>query len=156
METLQAAPQIARSARVSAGDRAYRIGPATIAMRQNPYGSRTIPNPDGGRVCMSDNDPRHRAAFGAAYALGLAVALAPYGPQVWTLAAVLGPRGIAGHWPIRDVLAQLARLAGQPVRQAQIANGIASLQAGHTVLRPNLTGTEQDGLSAYGLQAGEL
>lgn len=156
METLQAAPQIARSASAIAQGCALRIGPATIAMRQNPYGARTIPNPDGGRVCMSDDDPRHRAGFGAAYALGLATALAPYGPQVWTLAAVLGPRGIAGDWPIRGVLAQLARLAGQPVRRADIAGGIATLQVASTVLRANLTDAAQHGLAPFGWQAGEL
>lgn len=36
METLEAVPHIARSARAIVGDRAYRIGPATIAMRQIP------------------------------------------------------------------------------------------------------------------------
>lgn len=156
IETLQAVPHIARSARAIAGGRGYRIGPSTIAMRQNPYGSRTIPNPDGGRVCMTDDDPRHRAAFGAAYAFGLATALAPFGPQVWTLAAVLGPRGVAGDWPIREALAQLARAAGQPVHRAEIRGGIAELQVGRTLLRANLTAQEQDGLPPFGWQTREL
>ena len=45
METLEALPHITRSARAIIGDRRYRIGPSTIAMRQNPYGARTMPNP---------------------------------------------------------------------------------------------------------------
>lgn len=156
METLQAVPQIARSARAIADGCEYRIGPATIAMRQNPYGSRTIPNPDMGRVCMTDDDPRHRAAFGTAYALGLAAALAPFGPRVWTLAAVLGPRGVAGDWPIRDLLAQLARLAGQPVHRADLTQGIATLDVGQTRLRANLTDQPCDGLPPFGIGSAPL
>ena len=49
MQTLEALPFITRSARAFIGeDKSYRIGPSTIAMRQNPYGSRTFDNPGGG------------------------------------------------------------------------------------------------------------
>lgn len=56
-ETLQTVPHILASAQAIIRKAEYRIGPATIAMRQNPYGSRTIPNPDRRRVCMADDDP---------------------------------------------------------------------------------------------------
>ncbi|RJE86593.1 hypothetical protein [Paracoccus onubensis] len=153
METLEAVPHIAASARAIAAGQEYRIGPATIAMRQNPYGSRTIPNPGHARICMTDDDPRHRGAFGAAYALGLATALAPHDIAVWTPAAVLGARGISGSWPIVRVLRQLAALTGKPVRSARIRNGVATLEVGDHQLRANLTAHENDGLDAFGWEA---
>ena len=150
METLEAISHIAASARKIAAGREYRIGPATLAMRQNPYGSRTIPNPDQGRICMTDDDPRHRGAFGAAYVLGLATALAPYGAALWTPAAVLGPRGVTGSWPIVEALKQLAGLAERPISAARIKNGLATLQVGGTLLRANLTPHENAGLAPFG------
>ncbi|MEI4491062.1 hypothetical protein WAF00_10475 [Mameliella alba] len=155
METLEAVPHIARSARVLIGDRAYRIGPATIAMRQNPYGSRTIPNPDAGRVCMTDDDPRHRGAFGAAYALGLAAALAPFDIAVWTPAALYGPRGVVGNpGPLPQVLRALSGIAGQHVQEAAVRDGLAVLDAGTTRLRANLTPQDGHGLMPYGWSGG--
>lgn len=149
METLEAVPHIARSARAIIGAGEYRIGPATIAMRQNPYGSRTIPNPAGGRLCMTDDDPRHRARFGAAYAMGLATALAPFGCHVWTPAAVLGPRGLEGGIPLATALRELAAMAGQPVHRAEIRDSIARLQVGTVALRTNLTGEAKSGLAPF-------
>ncbi len=49
MQSLEALPFILRSTRAIIGPgKPYRIGPSTIGMRQNPYGSRVMPNPDGG------------------------------------------------------------------------------------------------------------
>ena len=70
MQTLEALPFITRSLRAIYGEKSYRIGPSTIPMRQNPYGSRTMDNPEGGRIPMAHRDPRHNALFGAAFALG--------------------------------------------------------------------------------------
>ena len=153
METLETIPHIARSMREIIGGCGYRIGPATIAMRQNPYGSRTIPNPEGGRVCMADDDPRHRGAFGAAYALGLVAALAPFDIAVWTPAALYGPRGLFGDngpLPLADALRAVSDLAGKPVREAGIANGIATLATGEAQLSANLTPAINNGLPPYG------
>lgn len=147
METLQTIPHITRSARAIIKDRDYRIGPATIAMRQNPYGTRTIPNPDGQRLCMSDDDPRHRALFGAAYVIGLATALAGAGITVWTPAALYGPRGLEG--PITQAIAALARCAGQPVHEARIHNGLATLVVGGNRFQANLTATPLGGFGPY-------
>ncbi len=77
METLETIPHITRSMRAIIGETPYRIGPATLAMRLNPYGERTIPNPHDQRICMTDDDPRHRGDFAAAYVIGLATVLAP-------------------------------------------------------------------------------
>lgn len=124
METLEAVPHITRSARAIIGAKDYRIGPCTIAMRQNPYGARVIPNPGGGKVCMTDDDPRHRSDFGARYALGLAAALAPAGVTVWTPAGLYGPRGVMDAegrpYPLAQVLAALSAVAGQAVSRADL------------------------------------
>lgn len=129
MQTLEAVGHITASARAIIGDKAYRLGPSTIAMRQNPYGARTIPNPDQGRVCMTDDDPRHRTSFGAAYVLGLAAALVGSGVQVWTPAGLYGPRGVMDwngrSYPLAQVLAELAARAGQPV-EAELRPNIAA------------------------------
>lgn len=151
METLEAVPHIARSARAIIGAAEYRIGPSTIAMRQNPYGSRTIPNPKGGRVTMTDDDPRHRAAFGAAWILGMATALAPFAPAVWTPAALFGPRGLGdGSWPVAQLLRELAASAGQPVIAAQIEGGEARLRLGARLFRANLTAVQTGDLPPFG------
>lgn len=158
IETLEAVPHIARSARAIAAGRGYRIGPATIAMRQNPYGSRTMPNPDQGRICMADDDPRHRGAFGAAYAVGLATALAPFAADVWTPAAVLGPRGLTGPdgpLPIARALRALAGLAGHPVKEARISDGLAILKLGDDIIRANLTAQPNENLRGFGWAAEE-
>ncbi|SFS68311.1 hypothetical protein SAMN04488040_1513 [Sulfitobacter marinus] len=156
METLETIPHITRSARAIFDDMQYRIGPATIAMRQNPYGNRVIPNPDAQRVCMTDDDPRHRGQFGAAYVMGLATALAAANVAVWTPAAIYGPRGIGfvgttgqSDWPITQALAMLASLAGQVVKGAQISDGIAKLSVGTTVITANLTPEDNGDLSPF-------
>ncbi len=152
METLEAIPHITRTARAIVGDKEYRIGPATIAMRQNPYGTRTIPNPDNHRICMAHDDPRHRGTFGAAYVVGLACALAPAGLSVWTPAALYGPRGVitdGGQWPISAALKILSECAGQKTHSAQVANGIAEARIGAMNLKANLTGQAQQLLGAY-------
>ncbi len=153
METLEAIPHITRSVRAIIGTKPYRIGPATIAMRQNPYGSRTIPNPHQHRLCMTDDDPRHHAQFGAAYVIGLATALANANVEVWTPAALYGPRGVIGAgeaYPLATPLRTLASLAGKRVYRADIKDGIAHLEVGSAVLRANLTPQANGLLSPYG------
>lgn len=147
METLEAIPHILRSAKAILAECEYRLGPSTIAMRQNPYGSRTIPNPEYDRVCMADDDPRHRARFGAAYTLGVATAIADAGVSVWTPSAVCGPRGLTG--PIVDVIAALAKCARQPVRSATLQNGTATLVIGSTKFEANLTSETINALGPF-------
>lgn len=156
MATLETIPHITRSARAILGDTEYRIGPCTLAMRQNPYGSRTFPNPDGARICMTHDDPRHRAAFGAAYALGLATALAPADIAVWTPAELYGPRGL---WqsdgqlvPLAHVVRQLARCAGRAVLRADTGGQVARLDLQGATFRVNLTPETAEGLAAFGYE----
>jgi len=147
METLEAIPHITRSARAIIGDAEYRIGPSTIAMRHNPYGQRTFPNPDLNRICMADNDPRHGAAFGAAYVIGLATALADSGVTVWTPSELYGPRGLSG--PITKAISLLASCAGKSVHKATIKNGLVDLVIGSLQITANLTSQPFGGLGPF-------
>ncbi|WP_245283096.1 D-apionate lactonase [Aureimonas altamirensis] len=118
MQTLEAIPYITRSTRSFIGTAAYRLGPTTIGMRQNPYGFRTMPNPDGRRIAMAHDDPRGRTAFGAAWLVGYAARFAGTSLQCWTAGSLGGPRGAilpdGGRTPAFAVLATLASLAGRP------------------------------------------
>lgn len=143
METLEAVPHILASARAIIGERDYRLGPSTIAMRQNPYGSRTIPNPDRDRVCMADDDPRQDGAFAAAWTLGLAASIAPAGVTIWTPAALYGPRGLVQDdgslRPVAAVVQTLAAQAGKAVRSATVAEGRSEIIFDDAILTANLT-----------------
>ncbi|NTF45599.1 hypothetical protein [Rhizobium rhizogenes] len=127
MQTLEALPFITRSVRAIYGNRPYRIGPSTIPMRQNPYGSRTMDSPDGARMAMANTDPRHNARFGEAFAFGYAARVLDAELECLTLSALTGPFGlIAGdnepspagaNRPIFNSVATLARLAGSRWRE---------------------------------------
>ncbi|QKV18533.1 D-apionate lactonase [Oricola thermophila] len=115
METLETIPHITRSARAIIGQHAgYRLGPTTIGMRQNPYGSRTMDNPQGKRICMAHDDPRQRGRFAAAWTTGYAAMLHDTHIERWVPAAFLGARGIVdktGLLPVGRVVRALARSA---------------------------------------------
>ncbi|WP_118185178.1 hypothetical protein [Paraburkholderia phosphatilytica] len=118
MQTLEAIPDITRSCRALIGKQPYAIGPASIGMRQNPYGSRVMPNPDRERIAMAAFDPRQQALFGAAWLAGYAAALAGARIDTLTLGALTGARGLAdsngtgARYPVFYVAAALARVAG--------------------------------------------
>ncbi|CAM3277832.1 DUF362 domain-containing protein [Paracoccus nototheniae] len=143
METLQAVPQILASGRAIAGGVDYRLGPSTLAMRHNPYGSRTIPNPDRKRLCMTDDDPRQDGQFAAAWTCGLATALAPAGVTVWTPSELYGPRGLVDDSgamrPVAGLVTALAMRAGARVGDARIDGWMAVLPLGDEVVVANLT-----------------
>ncbi|MBB5576003.1 D-apionate lactonase [Rhizobium paranaense] len=127
MQTLEALPFITRSVRAIYGDKPYRIGPSTIPMRQNPYGSRTMDNPAGSCIPMANRDPRHNSRFAEAFALGYAVEVLDAGLECLTLSALTGPFGViagkdepspaGGKRPIFNTVARLARLAGSQWRE---------------------------------------
>lgn len=94
MQSLEALPFITRSVRAIFGAKPYRIGPSTIAMRQNPYGSATKANPSGQRIAMADSDPRHAGLFAAAWTIGYAARVAPAGLELLTLSSFTGPFGV--------------------------------------------------------------
>ncbi|OBZ94873.1 hypothetical protein ADU59_13755 [Pararhizobium polonicum] len=123
MQTLEALPFITRSVRAIYGNIPYRLGPSTIPMRQNPYGSRTMDNPQGGRIPMANRDPRHNGRFAAAFAAGYAASVLDAGLETLTLSALTGPFGLyagkgepaveGGPRPLHEVVKGLAQLAGQ-------------------------------------------
>ncbi|WP_082477201.1 hypothetical protein [Rhizobium sp. Leaf371] len=155
MQTLEALPFITRSVREIYGDRRYRIGPSTLPMRQNPYGSRTMDNPDGIRIPMANRDPRQNGLFAAAYAIGYAISVAPAGLDQLTLSALTGPFGLiagadepvakGGRRPLFHAVALLADLAGARAsvlasdRPDQVLAMRVERKAGHTIVLVNLT-----------------
>ncbi|MEX3934880.1 hypothetical protein AB4Y32_24340 [Paraburkholderia phymatum] len=118
MQTLEAIAHITRSCRALIGAQPYSIGPVSIGMRQNPYGSRVMPNPHGERIAMAACDPRQRALFGGAWLAGYAAALAGARIDTLTLGALTGARGLADvsdvvrRYPMFEVAKALARMAG--------------------------------------------
>jgi hypothetical protein len=126
METLETLPHIFRSARAILGSgKEYRLGPTTIAMRQNPYGSRTFSNPNGERICMTHDDPRHREQFGAAWAIGYGARVSATDISRWVPAGVIGARGIvdaenSNLLPIGEVIKAFSKMAGKPVLPCRV------------------------------------
>ncbi len=118
MQTLEAMPSITRSARAIIGeDKAYWIGPSTIGMRQNPYGSRVMDNPENRRITMTDHDPRQTSLFAAAWMIGYAAATAAARLETFTVGALTGALGLAsrdgGYYPASYSAQGLAALGGR-------------------------------------------
>ncbi len=159
MQTLEALPFITRSVRAIYGNKSYRIGPSTIPMRQNPYGSRTMDNPDRGRIPMANRDPRHNGQFAAAFAAGYVTSVLDAGLETLTLSALTGPFGLyagthepveeGGNRPLYAVVNGLADVAGQrwqAVTSSDPAKVLAftvKTETGRTVWIVNLTPEEQ-------------
>jgi len=144
MQTLETVPHIMRSARAIVPDKPYRLGPITIGMRQNPYGSRTIPNPDNRRMPMARNDPRQSGRFAAAWTLGYVAGTEEARLDTLTLGALTGPLGIIGDdgpRPIFDTIEALAGIAGLSRRACRTSapDIVAAICAGDTLLLANLT-----------------
>ena len=122
MQTFEALEHVVRSTRAIYGDRPYRIGPSTIAMRQNPYGSATKDNSGLSRIPMANVDPRHNGQFGAAWTLAYAATVAAAGIEVLTLSTLAGsfgliagteePTSVGQPRPLAHVLAALGALSG--------------------------------------------
>jgi len=114
MQTLEAMPSITRSARAIMGkDKPYWIGPSTIGMRQNPYGSRVMNNPENRRITMTDHDPRQTSLFAAAWMIGYAAATAEGHLQVLTVGALTGPLGLASAHEVGEITYYPAFYAAQ-------------------------------------------
>jgi hypothetical protein len=165
MQTLETLPHIARSTRAFIGDdKPYRIGPSTIGMRQNPYGSCVMENPKHRRIVMTMDDPRQTSLFAAAWMVGYAAGTAEGYLQALTVGSLTGPLGLTSlvseseskskariviH-PIFHIAKGLAELgqrqrflcrSSQPSKVAAVA-GVD--RDGHTVLwLANLTSTNQ-------------
>lgn len=163
MQTLEALPFITRSVRAIYGDKPYRIGPSTIPMRQNPYGSRTMDNPSGGRIPMANRDPRHNGRFAEAFTLGYAIRVLDADLECLTLSALTGPFGLVGgkaepteeggNRPLFNVVKLLSGLAGSPWTSCRSSHpsDVLAFRSGPTLHIVNLTAEEQSiDISAFG------
>jgi hypothetical protein len=128
MQTLEALPHIARSARAIIGnEKAYWIGPSTIGMRHNPYGARVMENPANGRVTMTDCDPRQQSLFAAAWMIGFVAGTAEAALQTLTVGGLTGRLGLARVqasgklqlYPVYYAASGLAELGGNPRYKCQ-------------------------------------
>jgi len=135
METLATLPFIAASAAALAGRTPLRVGPSTIAARDNPYGAATLPNepgPAGRRLCLTDDDPRQRGLFAAAWNLGYFAAFATGGATHVALSELTGPRGLfdgARPTPLYHLLASLGGAAGASIAALRVEDGGSPLAA---------------------------
>lgn len=159
MQTLEALPFITRSVRAIYANKPYRLGPSTIPMRQNPYGSRTMDNPNGARIPMANRDPRHSAQFAAAYAAGYVASVLGAGLETLTLSALTGPFGLyaEAHEPVEQhrerplhaVIKGLAGIAGhqwQAITSSDPGKVLAftvEIETGRTAWIVNLTAQKQ-------------
>jgi D-apionolactonase len=94
METLESLPWIFASARAMIAKVPYHIGPSGIPCRDNPYGAAVATNPNNGRVCLSERDPRQRGLFAAAWNVGLVAAAARNKIDAIALGSVTGAQGV--------------------------------------------------------------
>ncbi|WDZ80279.1 hypothetical protein PWG15_21005 (plasmid) [Ensifer adhaerens] len=155
MQTFEALRHVVNSTRAIYGNKAYRIGPSTIAMRQNPYGSTTKDNPAGARIPMANVDPRHNGQFGAAWTLAYAATVAPAALEVLTLSTLVGPFGllaggrevtVSGELrPLAHVLTRLAALSRELLSAVETSRPDAVLGLGsqRRLLLANITCDEQ-------------
>jgi hypothetical protein len=128
METLESLPWIFASTRAMIGKAPYHLGPSSIPCRDNPYGAAVAANPNNGRVCLSDVDPRQRGLYAAAWNLGLLARATQAGLDALSLGSATGPQGLIyrklGHaqpgydgtdalvYPAYHVTAGLAPMSG--------------------------------------------
>ncbi|MGX7874017.1 D-apionate lactonase [Mesorhizobium sp. ORM6] len=142
VQSLQALPFITQSTRVIYGAKPYRIGPSTIAMRQNPYGDATKDNFHGQRIAMANRDPRHAGLFAAAWTIGYAARVAPAGLEMLTLSSFTGSFGVlaaAGEpaeegtpRPIFHAVQGLAALAGHAHIAVRVSDDRVAALAGRS------------------------
>jgi len=133
MQTMETLSHIVRSVKALWPTLPYRLGPASIAMRRNPYGEAPSANRALERLAMADSDPRHRAQFGAAWTAAYAAAVAPLGIDVLSLQASHGasgpfPDGGATPIPCWPVLRQLSAATGKRIAPVKVSSaGISAL-----------------------------
>src|SRR5439155_9727437 len=94
METLQSLPAMAQTIAALWPRLRYRIGPASIALRSNPYGANCVANPSRSRLPLSGCDPRQSGLFAAAWSAGYAAALAGFDLDGLSLHDLAGPLGV--------------------------------------------------------------
>ncbi|MER9596025.1 hypothetical protein [Mesorhizobium sp. M0244] len=116
METLGVYPSVIATARRLTSQKPIWLGPCTIGMRHNPYGQSVVANPARVRIPAADEDPRHNALFGAAFAVGVAAQAAAAGVHRLIVASPTGSFGLlngaGGRLPVQAVHAELATASG--------------------------------------------
>jgi hypothetical protein len=155
MQTFEALAHVTASTRAIYGDKPYRIGPSTIAMRQNPYGSATKDNPGLSRIPMANVDPRHNGQYGAAWTLAYAATVASAGLEVLTLSTLAGSSGLiagerepaaAGEFrPLAHVIARLGALSGKAYHAVETSrpDAVLGLAVPGRLLLANITPENQ-------------
>lgn len=176
MQTFEALRSVVASTRAIYGDKPYRIGPSTIAMRQNPYGSATKDNPALARIPMANVDPRHNGQFGAAWMLAYAATVAPAGLELLTLSTLTGPFGlVAGKGepvaegelrPLAQVISRLGALSGEDYHAVETSrpDAVLGLAAPGRLLLANITpqtqrvelGGKAKAITLLGLESGDV
>ncbi len=176
METLEALPQVIKSARAFIAGKPYRVGPSAIGARDNPYGASAAPNPDNGRIALVTMDPRQRGLFAAAWYLGYLAHMARGAVDAVCLAAPVGEFGLAcvqtgwpqpwfdeagaKVYPAWHVLRGLAAAAGAQRLETTLSDGSAvqavawRADGGVVLWLANLTGAPQT-VTIEGLPAGD-
>ncbi|HET6219625.1 MAG TPA: hypothetical protein VFE27_21550, partial [Acidobacteriaceae bacterium] len=168
MQSLEALPHIARSARAIIGkEKAYWIGPSTIGMRHNPYGARVMENPANGRVPMTDCDPRQTSLFAAAWMIGFVAGTAEAALQMLTVGSLTGRLGLSSAkvpgelllHPVFYTARGLAELGGNPRYQCHSSRpdrvaAVAGVDRTGTRVAwlANLTGQKQEAVLHGDLQ----
>jgi len=128
LETLEALPFIFESGRSIAGDRAYRLGLVSIGMRGNPYGESLTENPENIRKTMTDDDPRQKGLFAAAYAIGVASKALVAGVDAITMAGLGGVFGTHDRKALHPIFHVVKALSGLSGRLAEpLTNAPASV-----------------------------
>ena len=161
-ESLEALPHIARSVRAIVGDKPYAVGPSAIGMRDNPYGAKTMDNPESIRQAMNRNDPRQQSLLGAAWNVGYFAHFAQGGASSIALGGITGPFGLLstsqnwkqawfdqhrGLYPSYHVMRVLSSFAGADLCEVVIGTPrdvqVIAVQhnGGMKALIANLTGT---------------
>jgi hypothetical protein len=155
MQTFEALRYVTASTRAIYGDKPYRIGPSTIAMRQNPYGSATKDNPGLSRIPMANVDPRHNGQYGAAWTLAYAATVASAGLEVLTLSTLAGSSGLiagerepaaAGEFrPLAHIIARLGALSGKAYHAVETSrpDAVLGLAVPGRLLLANITPENQ-------------
>jgi hypothetical protein len=155
MQTFEALRFVTASTRAIYGDMPYRIGPSTIAMRQNPYGGATKDNPSMSRIPMANVDPRHNGQFGAAWTLAYAATVAAAGLEVLTLSTLAGSFGLIASEgeptemgelrPLAQVIARLGALSGETYHAVETSrpDAVLGLGVAGRVLLANITPDNQ-------------
>jgi len=93
-ENLEAIPYVIKTCRSFADGKPYHVGPSSIGMRFNPYGSKTMDNPDNKRIAMARMEPRQRGLINAAWTVGYVAHMARGGIDAVNLHAPTGEFGL--------------------------------------------------------------